>query len=227
LLFSGIAVSKKGLLQIFVLVIINAFIKPSFLFTVIPTVFVFFCWNKFVKKTTASVYSGLVPYIAGLLVIAAEYYLIFKQGHISSVVNSDTAASVAVEPFVVWKNYSPNMLVSFAASFFFPLLYIVVTKGAVLKKQLVQFAMVNYAGAMLMWILFAEEGNRKFDANFCWQAIVAAYLLFLSLLISYMNDCYTKQISKKQQYIIGTAFLLHFVWGVVYWLKIIIFKDYV
>jgi len=227
LFFSGTVLSKKGLLLVFALVIVNAFIKPSFLFTIIPTVFIFFCWNIFIKKASTAFYTSLVPYIAGLLVIAAEYYLIFNQGHVSSVVNADTASSVAIEPFAVWKNYSPNMLVSFIGSCFFPLIYIVITKGAVLKKRLVQFALVNYTGAMLMWILFAEEGYRKFDANFCWQAIVGAYLLFLSLLISYINDCFTRQVSKKQQYIIGAAFLLHFVWGVIYWLKIIIFKDYV
>jgi len=168
----------------------------------------------------------LVPFLAGLLFIAIEYYLIYNLGHISKIVNSDKEAGVAIEPFVVWSNYSPNTLVAFLTSCFFPIVYCIVSKGAIFKEKMVQFATVNYIMGLSIWILFAEQGYRKFDANFCWQLIVASYLLFLSFLIQFVNDCRQRNIGINKQYIIGGAFLLHFIWGLVYWVKIIIFRGY-
>ena len=40
----------KNIIQITVLVIINALIKPSFLFTLLPSVFIFYWYNKFFNK---------------------------------------------------------------------------------------------------------------------------------------------------------------------------------
>lgn len=227
LLFSEKPAERRLLIQVFLLVILNAFIKPSFLFTIIPAVFLFFTWQKISGKIATPFYLLVLPYLAGLAVIVIEYYLIFKQGHISSTVNSNTGAAVVIAPFSVWKYYSPNIFVSFITSAFFPLVYILFTKGRVVRNKMVSFSLLNYAGAVAVWVLFAEEGSRKYDANFCWQAIIASYLLFLTLLIQFVKDRGSKKISQWQQYIIGGAFLLHFVWGVFYWVKIIIFKSYV
>jgi hypothetical protein len=226
LLIRGNERSVQQQWQVFFLVVINALIKPSFLFTLIPSVFLFFAWfNLFSASNKKKVYV-LLPFIGGIIFIAIEYYLIFMQTHISTVVSNNEKSSVVIAPFVVWKNYSPNMLIAFFTSCFFPLVYIVASKFEVLKNKLVQFAVVNYVIAILIWILFAEEGPRKFDANFIWQVIVATYLLFLCFLIQLISDWHTTAISKTKKNIIATAFLLHFVWGVVYWIKIIIFKGY-
>jgi hypothetical protein len=225
-LFTDGANKKQEQWQIFFLIIINALIKPSFLFTLIPSVVFFFVWMNIFSITGKKQLRSLLPFIAGLLFIAVEYYLIFVRGHVSNVVSSHQKASVVIEPFVVWSNYSPNMLIAFLTSCFFPLLYIVVSKGRVLKNRMVQFAVVNYVAAISIWILFAEEGARKFDANFCWQVVVAAFLLFFSLLIHFNNEYKQQIVGKWRQYIVGGAFLLHFIWGIVYWVKIIIFRGY-
>lgn len=226
LLINGNEKAVQQQWQVFFLVIINALIKPSFLFTLIPSVFLFFAWFKFFSPTYKKRLYLLLPFIGGIVFIAIEYYLIFMQTHISTVVSNNEKSSVVIAPFVVWKNYSPDMLVAFLTSCFFPVVYVVASKFGVLKNRMVQFAGVNYVIALAIWILFAEEGPRKFDANFIWQVIVATYLLFLSFLIQLVNDWKSPGISKTKKYIITTAFLLHFVWGVVYWIKIIIFKGY-
>jgi hypothetical protein len=169
----------------------------------------------------------LLPYVAGIFFIAVQYYLIFKQNHISGVVDGGTKSDVSVAPFEVWSYYSANIPWSFIASCFFPLVYFLVTKGTILKKKMVQLALLNYLGAMAVWILFAETGFRKYHANFCWQVTVASYVLFLCLLIQFINDYKSGTITKWQRIVTGGAFLLHFIWGVVYWLKIIIFKTYI
>lgn len=226
LLFTDIVDKQKEQWQIFFLIVINALIKPSFLFTLIPSVFFFFVWFNLFSKTNKKKLSLLLPFATGLAFIAIEYYLIFTRGHISNVVSSPVKSSVIIEPFVVWKNYSPNMLVALITSCFFPLVYVLISKGKVLKNTMIQFAGINYIAALGIWILFAEEGARKFDANFCWQVIVASYLLFFSFLIHFINEKKSQSLSRSKQYIVGGAFLLHFIWGIVYWVKIIIFRGY-
>lgn len=225
LFFTNAVADKKLLIQVFILVLLNAFIKPSFLFTIIPAVFIVAVFNAFSKKSITG-FRALLPYIAGLVAVALQYYLIFRQNHISGVVDGGTASEVVVAPFEVWKYYSPNIAVSFIASFFFPLVYIVVSKGQVLKNTMVQFALLNYTGGIAVWVLFAEEGFRKYDANFCWQAIIGAYLLYLCLLIQFINDRKAGSMNKLQLLVTGGSFMLHFLWGIVYWAKIIIFKSY-
>lgn len=217
---------KPLLIRIFILVIINALIKPSFLFTIIPAVGIIALFKAIAKRSLY--FAGiLLPYVAGVFVVALQYYLIFKQNHISGVVDEGTKSDVSIAPFEVWSYYSVNMLWSFVASCFFPLVYFISTKAAILKKPMVQLASLNYLGAVAVWVLFAETGFRKYHANFCWQAIVASYLLFLTLLIQFIKDSKSGEINKWQRIVTGGAFLLHFVWGVVYWLKIIIFKTYI
>jgi hypothetical protein len=226
LLFSDTINKQERQWQIFLLIVVNALIKPSFLFTLIPSVFFFFVWFNLFSKTNKKKMRLLLPFAAGLAFIAIEYYLIFTRGHISNVVSSSLKSSVIIEPFLVWKNYSPNMLIALITSCFFPLVYVLISKGKVLKNTMVQFAGINYIAALGIWILFAEEGVRKFDANFCWQVIVASYLLFFSFLLHFFNENKLHSLNGSKQYVVGGAFLLHFIWGIVYWMKIIIFRGY-
>jgi hypothetical protein len=226
LLFIDSVSKREEQWHIFFLIVANTLIKPSFLFTLIPSVFFFFVWFSLFSKTNKKRMRLLLPFIAGLVFIAIEYYLIYIRAHISNVANSAAKSRVIIEPFVVWKNYSPNMLVALITSCFFPLIYVLISRGKVLKNTMVQFAGFNYIVALGIFILFAEEGPRKFDANFCWQVIVAAYLLFFSFLLHFIKENKIKSLSRINQYIIGSTFLLHFIWGIVYWIKIIIFRGY-
>jgi len=225
LLFTREPVSKKEQFQIFLLVVVNAIIKPSFLFTIIPTVGLFFSWVYFFPKDKKMKFSLLFPYLLGVIFIGVEYYLIFTKTHVSSI-TATQKSGVIIAPFVVWKNYSSNLAISFLTSCFFPIVYIVVSRGVILKNKLVQFAIVNYVLAMAIWVFLAESGPRKFDANFCWQMIVATYLLFLVLVTQWVNDFNLSRMSKAKLYFVGTAFSFHFIWGIVYFGKILITRQY-
>ncbi len=219
--------SKNLLIQITVLIIINVLIKPSFLFTLLPSVFIFFCYNKLFSANSNNKFVQLLPYLVGIFFIAVEYYIIYQLNYTSSVSSSEGESSkVIIAPFEVWKHFSNNIPITFISSLFFPLVYLVLSKGWVLKDKIVQFAGLNFFVGLSIWVLFAEDGGRMFHGNFFWQVVVACYLLFFSLLLHFVGDVKLKKLSNKKQLIIGVAFLLHFIWGAFYWLKIIIFNRY-
>lgn len=105
-------------------------------------------------------------------------------------------------------------------------MYIITTKGAVLNDKLVQFAGLNLIIGLLVWILFAEEGARKFHGNFYWQNVPGCYLLFFSMLIYYINQFKKSNSKPLVKMLEAFALLLHFLWGIFYWVKIVIFKSY-
>ena len=212
--------------HILILIILNVLIKPSFLFVLIPSAIL--CWglvsigkNEFFRSIPK-----LLPFFAGIIFILIEYYIIYKLNYTSSVVDKDKNSGVIISPFEVWQYFSYSLPIAIFTSCFFPLVYLIFSKAAVLKNKLVQFAAINYMAAVAIYALFAEDGYRKFHANFYWQVVVAAYLLFFCLLLHFINDIKFNRLSKMKQYIIGGAFILHFVWGLLYWVKIIIFNGY-
>jgi hypothetical protein len=228
LLFLNSAVpNKKLLIQVAVLIIINVLIKPSFLFTLLPSVFIFFCYRKWFLAGSHNKLGHLLPYIFGLLFIVLEYYIIYRLNYTSSVTGTGSESSkVILAPFKVWRHFSSSMVIAVITSLFFPLVYLAVSKGQVMKNTIVQFAVVNFVTGLSIWILFAEQGGRMFHGNFFWQVVVACYLLFFSLLLHFAQEVKLNKISYQKQWIIGVTFLLHFIWGAFYWFKIIIFNGY-
>jgi hypothetical protein len=226
LLFSKEPGSKVKIAQVLILLILNALIKPSFLFTLLPTVGLVFLLHYSSLKKEKSYLLKALPYIAGCVFIAVEYFFIYRLNY-SGVGYSDTASQgIAFEPFAIWKSYSPNLTVAFFTSCFFPLVYILVSKGAVLKNNLVRFSLCNYLIGLGLWVLLAEQGFRRSDGNFIWQMVVTGYLLFFTMLIEFLNAARINTLTRMQQWVIGGAFFLHFAWGLFYWLKIIIFSNY-
>jgi hypothetical protein len=225
-LFFDVNNSGKKKWKILALLLLNALIKPSFLFTLLPSVFLFFFGKLLSHPKEINKFHKLYPYVAAVFFISIEYFFIYKLNYAGDFRGVETKSGITISPFTIWRIFSPNCLVAFFTSCFFPLVYIAVTKGKVFKNRLIQFAAVNYVIGLLVWILLAEEGIRKSDGNFIWQMVVVSYLLFFTMLIEFANAVKLRAITKLQQWVIGGAFFLHFAWGVFYWLKIIIFKGY-
>jgi len=219
--------NKKNLqLQILLLIILNVLIKPSFLFVLIPSAMLFWFFNSISKGNLFSNITKLTPFVLGIIFIVIEYYIIYKLNYTSDVVDKSKNSGVIISPLEVWKHFSDSIPIAIFSSCFFPIVYIIFSRAVALKNKLVQFAGVNYILAVLIWALFAEDGYRKFHGNFYWQVVVAGYLLFFCLLLNFINDIKLSRLNKIQQLIIGGSFLLHFGWGVLYWVKIIIFNGY-
>ncbi len=217
---------QKLLVQIALLIVINGLIKPSFLFTLIPSAFIVLGYNRFfLTRNTHTQYVQLIPYLFGILFVAAEYYVIYQLDYTSnagnSIENTGDHSSIIVAPFEVWRMFSSNIFIAVITSLFFPLTYFFTSKGSPLNNKIFQFATLNFIIALGVWVLFAEEGGRKFHGNFLWQVVIATYILFLASLLNFLDDIRLSKLNRKKQIIVGGAFLLHFIWGIVYWLRII------
>ena len=210
---------------IFILVLLNAVIKPSFLFIIIPAVFVLLAY-RFSTLNFKQILQLILPYMTGLLFIALQYFLIYKLNTAKSVISAKENSSVILSPFEMWNHFSANMPVAFITSCLFPIVYVAYTKGAVFKNQLVSFAGINFLFAILIWILFIETGFRRYHGNFYWQVVIANYLLFFTILIDFIQRIKNNAVSTTAKNTIFGIFILHFLWGIVYWAKIIWFHGY-
>lgn len=218
--------NRNASYQVAGLILINALIKPSLLFTIIPSFLLLFLFKNKLVDLTVKELKKLLPFAAGIIFIAVEYFVIYKLNYTSNVTSSNQQAGVVIAPLQVWRHFSSNIPVAIFTSCFFPLVYIFLSKGKVLKNPLVIFALTNFIFGLAIWILFAESGDRKFHGNFYWQVVITNYLLFFSLLLHLINSIKANTIGKTKQFFITGAFLLHFIWGIFYWTKIIIFKGY-
>ena len=217
--------STSRLFFIFILILLNAAIKPSFLFTIIPTVFTWLGY-RFFKLSLKQSLQFILPYAAGIFLIALEYFFIYKLKTHSTIISANENSSVILSPFETWNYFSANIPVAFITSCLFPIVYAVYTKGTLFKNQLVSFACINFLFAILIWILFIETGFRRYHANFYWQVVIGNYLLYSTMLIHFLQQVKSNTIKATAKKILFGIFILHFLWGVIYWAKIIWYYGY-
>lgn len=207
------------------LIIVNALIKPSFLFTIIPLMAT---WTFFNGKTTSSKSKLSIYFLCaiGTAVILVEYFLIYILNKPLSGSNHGQNSSVSIEPFAVWEYYSSSILISVITSFLFPILFFILTKGSIIKDKLVKFATINWLAGLLLFVFFIEGGKAKYHGNFGWQMIIGNYLLFFILAIKLLLLSATRKLAVFKIKILIMVLLLHIVWGLVYFFKVVILKSY-
>ncbi len=222
LLQQGTVVNRQRIIFILLLLVINAFIKPSFLFILLPSVFV---WLVFFKGTLSvkTKVAILALYAAGLVAVAAQYIVIYSRTNEDC---ANCASSVILSPFTVWNHYSVSKIFSFISSFLFPLGFIVLAKGRILKDGLVKFACINWFFGVLIYILFTETGEREFHGNFSWQMVIGNYLFFYVLAAKLFSGAAKEWLSTAATKIAYALFGAHLLWGFVYFIKIALFKHY-
>ncbi len=226
-IFSFLEKSGKSKFTLLIfLVVINILIKPSFIFTIIPTAII---WVIFTKKYNNRNLLLKVSFLSilALALIFMQYFIIYISSETVSEIDCKSCSDgVSIEPFAVWKYYSLSIPFSFISSFLFPFLYFLCTKGKIMKDNLVKFATINWFFGIVIFILFVETGGRKYHGNFGWQMIIGNYLLFFVLAIRLFTN--SSELSRKSVVykILSLSFLLHVIWGVIYFFKILFLKNY-
>ena len=218
-------ITKKKWITAALLILLNALLKPSFLFTIIPAMalWAFFNGPKKFDKPKLAIY---LLCTFGLTIILAEYVLIYMVNKTASGLPPAKNSGISIEPFGVWKFYSSSIPIAFVTSFLFPILFFILTKGSIIKDKLVKFTVINWVLGLVIFILLIEGGEGKYDCNFGWQMITANYLLFFVLSVKLLLLIAKKTISPAVAKVLFSTMLLHIIWGVVYFLKILIVKKY-
>jgi hypothetical protein len=212
--------SSKGILPLVVLVVLNILAKPSFFF-VFCLIYPLMLLRVFGLKK--SFWQNLTPVVAGVILVAFEYYLTYKLsfGNLQG-----STSSISIDPFRVWRLFSNNIPLSLLASLVFPLAYLAIYWKDLLENHLVQYSVLAYLVGLAIFCLLAEPGPRITHGNFFWQAIVCSYLLFLVLLIQFVNKVKQFGLKNWRNGLILTAFSLHALSGIIFLARFIVTRTY-
>ena len=213
----------QNLYYICVLIILNAFIKPSFLFVyLIVYPILLLKTYTFFKKVF---WINLIPIFIACLLILGEYYLIYFGK------DSNNESSVIIDFFYFYKNWSNGfnvvlaLLIALLSSLLFPLVTIIKNKE-MLKSKMIQFSILALVLSVIISVSLRETGARENDGNFLWQSFMCVFLLFFSCLFQLIT-LINKPENKWKNYIPElSVFGLHFISGIVYLINIFITNNY-
>jgi hypothetical protein len=167
---------KPTPLRIFTLTllcIVNILAKPSFYF-VFCVVYPLMLLRSFGLKK--DFWLNLIPLVMGSFLLIIQYYLIYKLGFS----NMDAEKSgIGFGPFMVWSHFSSNIAISFLASIIFPFAFVCIYWKDFLKNLLLQYTVLAFLFAVVIFCVLIESGPRLYDGNFFWQCVVCNYFLFL------------------------------------------------
>lgn len=213
--------SNKRLLIIILLILVNALIKPSYLFVYIGALPVTLLLLKPKVKTFVV---QMYPVVVALLAVLILKLLIY---------NNEDTASVEIDPLLVYKYHHPTLnnwqiviilSLSIILGYVFP---IIASRSNTIKTFNIDviFSSVALMGGIAMFLLFTETGERWWHGNFFWQIVISGYILFMVMARESFNLLNIFKLKKLN--ILQIALLLHLLFGMVYILRLILRGAYI
>jgi hypothetical protein len=206
--------TKYRILAITILCILNIVIKPNFYF-VFCLMYPLMLFKSFGLKK--EFWLNLIPLVIGSILLAVQYYLIYKLGFTSI---GEEKSGVGIGLFTVWSILSTNIVLSLLASILFPLAFLCVYWRDLLKNMLLQYAFLSFFIAVIIFCVLIETGPRLFDGNFFWQCVVCNYILFLVVSLMFYEKIRSLGMTKWYNTIISVCYVLQVVSGFVYLFKV-------
>lgn len=223
---------KRNLISIFfILIVLNVLIKPSFLFVFISLPVLYYIYYGFDKKFTIFLLGSIVALV---LIYLETQYIYYSSKDPFALRPTAERNEIIIAPFVVWSKFSSNIPLYFLSGCAFPLAYLLMNLKKIKHDFLLSFSWLLFIGSILIFILFAESGNRMYHANFYWQIVPSLYLLFtvsitqLFKTMPYQLDSYSTILKMNFKYkFLFTLFLLHLISGGGYLIKLLILRSYI
>jgi len=217
-------VNYKNILVINMLVVINIFIKPSFIFVYAPVTFIFLL-SRINKGEIKKSLLILTPIFTSIVFILGQYFMIYilEEGSFN-IEKSGVALSYPFEVLIQWIPiwYLP---ISFALSFALPI-YTIVKFKSIWKYRPFCYAFFLLIAGLIISAFLKETGPRLNDGNFFWQNIICTYLLFLTSISFLIPKFLNNTIKPKRKFVIISLFILHILSGVLYLIKIGLTNSY-
>lgn len=222
---------QKYVIILFVLILINALIKPSFLFVYVALPILYLIYYGFNRTfwlfTIASIF-------ALLLIVSETAYIYFSSKDPFSFVASQEKNEVIIAPFEVWSYYSKVIPLSFLSSIVFPLGYLVIYPKSIKENFFLFLSWMFFLGSVLIFSLFAESGYRMYHANFSWQIIPSMYLLFTVCIADLLKKLQIPsenlfdiiKTMKWENKLLFALFFLHVISGIGYLFKLLYFQNF-
>ena len=221
----GATPTFKEIFYITVIIVINALIKPSFLFVLIPVTGMWIIL-KYEFKNFRKMFLFSLPLVIGLLLIGIFTLSIyfFQTGSFQN-----EHSSIIVSGFFEGlRNWIPSWYIpiSLFISFILPLFVLITFKRSLLVHKPFLFALCLTVTGLLISALLIETGPRSSHGNFMWQNVICCYLLLLAT-ISYLIPRWNKM-KRKFKTLLGIKILLlgYFLSGIIYFIKTFITGSY-
>jgi hypothetical protein len=214
----------KTIFLLFVLMLINVLIKPSFFFVYAPvtTVFLFFRY-----RFKLPFFVNLAPILITAIVVYLLQQMIYVQ-HIASLY--DEKSSVAfTTPFYVWMQMIPAWYIPIALimSFILPLTwFICYGKPMLVDRKLFQYVLWMMATGILISAVVSEKGPRELHLNFFWQNVICCYLLNLVVNIDVLKRYSGMGKMDMRMKIYSLVFLAHVLAGIFYFVVMFYRQHY-
>ena len=212
--------NAKRNLWIFLLIMLNLSIKPSYFF-------VFICVYPltllFKYKLKKEFWLSILPLIIGFFFLVVEYWIIYKTGKPSV----QEASSVVFMPFYRSPEFTDLGMIppSMVFSLLFPLLYTLLNLPKLLKSTLFWYTFLSFMVSVLIFFFISESGPRASHGNFYWQIVICTWLCFFVALLSLLNDFKVSGKSLKNMLLIS-VFSIHVLIGIIYFVRMLITGVY-
>jgi len=210
--------TRRRDLGIAVLCALNIIAKPSFFMVFAPTYTLMLIVRHGLCRET---WIRTWPVVLGILTLAAQYYLTFAK-QVGNRYRGDS--KLTIEPFEIWSHYSQNIPISILASILFPLLHVVIHRGAIRRQPMLIYALALYGVAITMMALLAETGPRRWHANFFWQSYICSHLLFLATTGHLAHRLCQYSLGARERWLLG-GLALHVLAGLAYLARMAIYHE--
>jgi hypothetical protein len=196
----------RDLLILFLLCLLNLWIKPSYFFVFALAFPLMYLLQHGLTRRT--VMDGIMVALATFVLIL-QYKLVF----------AGDSSAVVIAPLAAWRLWSDQIVLSLLCSIAFPLLFLIFYFPRAIHDLMLKYAWLGFVIAIGIFLLLAETGTRKFHFNFLWQTIIANFILFLATFISYFKVLSEKNRLDAKDRAVLIVFLVHVVVGMIYLAK--------
>jgi len=213
--------SAKRNAWIFVLILLNLFIKPSYFF-------VFICVYPllllFTYKFKKEFWYSIIPPIIGFCVLIQEYWVIYKMA--KPIIHQE-ASSIVFLPFYRNPEFADISVIplTMLLSVLFPILYSFFNLPKLIKSHLFWYVLLSFIVSVLIFFFISESGPRASHGNFYWQIVICTWFCFFASLLALLKDIKQEGKTIKNSLLL-LVFFIHVGMGLIYFVRLLITGYY-
>lgn len=216
LLFNREDKQKSGVFYAVIvsIVIVSIFAKPSFVFVLLPALWVFSAVKgKLVERPFLIFLFALS--VSSFLAVALQFYIVYY----GASVYTAERTTVVFDYLGVWSRYSNNVPISIVLGLAFPLAMLLADPRRVYRNDGLFLCWLMTCFGLLMASTLAETGPRYHHGNFMWSYRLTQNLVFVYSMAEFLT--WDRNSPSRLWYgVILVALALHIISGMIYTVRI-------
>lgn len=192
--------------------VVSEIMKPSFMQVFLPALVIWIAIFKRKEKIRAYM-PVLYAMLPSALYILCQFLILAGQG------TNESGGGFAIGLFVFWRNAASNMALAFIQSYLFPILLIAANPKCFISKERNQYILVFWMVAFMEFAFLYENNIRKYDGNLAWGLLGASLILFIDVVIEYMER--REYFGKAWRWLLDIVLAMHVVTGGVYYIYLL------